>query len=110
MRAAKEIPQKAAKAAVATEIRPMVHRLLFSSTVNRPTAPQGEAPMNPSPSKNSLPTTRGKATIDARWGFDVSFSDAALFEFSRWMDEELLGLEIHFESFITANSQKRSFG
>jgi hypothetical protein len=111
LRAGKEIPQKGSERRGPSEIRSTAHRLLFSRTVKlTPLLPEGEVAMNPSPSKNPLPATRGNATFDARWDFDVNFSDAALCEFSGWMDDELLGLESLFEAFVTVRSQKRSFG
>jgi hypothetical protein len=65
--------------------------------------------MNPLP-YNSIPSTRVPARFESAWDSDVTFSEAAFCDFTAWMDEELVNLELNFQAFVTVRSKKRSFG
>ena len=66
--------------------------------------------MNPSPTNNPLPATRGGLTVNNGSDFDVSFADGAFCDLSDWVDQELAVLEAKFHGFITARSNKHSIG
>jgi hypothetical protein len=66
--------------------------------------------MNPLPSKNPANATRGEATFNLEFDFDINFAGAEFYEFSESIDQGLAGLELRFASFVTNSSQKRSFG